>query len=232
MTTGKKSLAIAPVCPGPSSQRCEGCTGCTGFSNHAAEHPSPAITVIGGINPRHQHGVEYDTADLVILTKVLGSDLGAGPMAFDARHNGAISKAMAAHDFQGTVGEHLAVEVPAIEPGGRPRHIVVVGLGKADDISRRRMCALFNYSMALASEYKARSILIPIFPQRSSGAVLNLRGTGAVLRCLVDQKAKSGSINELKEVRLLCAPQAKQHLEQGVAVDHTLCNECHIPKLV
>jgi len=135
MTTGKKSLAIAPVCPGPSSQRCEGCTGCTGYSNHEAEHPSPVITVIGGINPRHQHGVEYDTADLVILTKVLGSDLGAGPMAFDARHNSAISKAMAAHDFQGTVGEHLAVEVPAIEPGGRPRHIVVVGLGKADDIT-------------------------------------------------------------------------------------------------
>jgi hypothetical protein len=142
------------------------------------------------------------------------------------------AQTMVAHNFQGNVGEHLAVEVPAIEAGGRPRHIVVVGLGKADDISRRRMCALFNYSMALASEYKARSILIPIFPQRSSGAVMNLRGTGAVLRCLVDQKAKSGAIASLKEVRLLCAPQAKQHLEQGIAVDHTLCNECHIPKLV
>jgi len=232
MTTGKQSLAIAPVCPGPSSKRCEGCTGCTGYSNHEAEHPAPAITVIGGINPRHQHGVEYDTADLLILTKVLGSDLGAGPMAFDAHHNGAVSKAMVAANFQGNVGEHLAVEVPAIEAGGRPRHIVVVGLGKADDISRRRMCALFNYSMALASEYEARSILIPIFPQRSSGAVMNLRGTAAVLRCLVDQKAKSGAIASLKEVRLLCAPQAKQHLEQGIAVDHTLCNQCHIPKLV
>jgi hypothetical protein len=232
MTTGKKSLVIAPVCPGPSSQRCEGCTGCTGVNASAGEHLSPTITVTGGINPRHQHGVEYDTADLLILTKVLGSDLGAGPMAFDAHHNGAISKTMVAHNFQGNVGEHLAVEVPAIEAGGRPRHIVVVGLGKADDISRRRMCALFNYSMALASEYKARSILIPIFPQRSSGAVMNLRGTGAVLRCLVDQKAKSGAIASLKEVRLLCAPQAKQHLEQGIAVDHTLCNQCHIPKLV
>ena len=232
MTTGKKSLVIAPVCPGPSSQRCEGCTGCTSVNASAGAHLSPTISLIGGVNPRHQHGVQYDTADLLILTKVLGSDLGAGPMPFDAHHNGAVSAAMAAHNFQGNVGEHLAVEVPAIEPGGRPRHIVVVGLGKADDISRRRMCALFNYSMALASEYKALSILIPIFPQRSSGAVMNLRGTAAVLRCLVDQKTKSGAIASLKEVRLLCAPQAKQHLEQGIAVDHTLCNHCHIPQLV
>mgnify|MGYP001397753575 CR=1 FL=1 len=65
-------------------------------------------------------------------------------------------------------------------------------------------------------------------PKGASGSVFF--GTEGVMSAF--QKAKSGTINELKEVRLLCAPQAKQHLEQGVAVDHTLCNECHIPKLV
>jgi hypothetical protein len=195
------------------------------------QHQPTKITVIGGINSKHQHGVEFDNADLLILTKVLGSDLGAGPMAFDNHHNGALSKAMAAHNFQGNVGEHLAVEIPAIEHGGHPRHMVVVGLGRPDDISRRRMCALFNYSLTLASQYKARSILIPIFPQRSSEAVMNLRGTAAVLRCLVDQRVKSGTLDALEEVRLLCAPQAKQHIEQGLAVEHTLCNQCHILKL-
>jgi len=109
--------------------------------------------------------------------------------------------------------------------------MVVVGLGRPDDISRRRMCALFNYSLTLASQFKARSILIPIFPQRSSEAVMNLRGTAAVLRCLVDQRVKSGTLDALEEVRLLCAPQAKQHIEQGLAVEHTLCNQCHILKL-
>jgi hypothetical protein len=88
------------------------------------------------------------------------------------------------------------------------------------------MCDFFNYSLAMACRYKAHSLLIPVFPYRSSAAALNLRGTGAILRCLLNERARRGMIGDLQEVLLLCAPQAKRHLEAGIAVDHALCRQC------
>lgn len=191
----------------------------------------PVIKVIGGISPKHEHGVEYDHADLLILTKVYGQDLGGGPQSFDLHHGGAISKAIAEQGFHGAAGEHLILSF-AGEDGVR-RHVAVVGLGKPEEVGKRRVCALFNYAIDLARlpEIQAKSLIFPIFPYRSTGAVLNLRGTGAILRCLVDERAERGTLGALQEIRVLCAPQARAHIESGLAVEHSLCSQCRIPKL-
>lgn len=210
-------------------KKCAGCTGCT---NVEKSLNSPLVKVIPGISPRHEHGVEYDHADLLIITKVEGLDLGPGPMAFDAHHGGEISRAIKANNFRGAAGEHLTIEFAPEEKGGRPRYVVVVGIGAAEDVGRRRVCALFNYALTMACQLEARSLIIPIFPYRSSAGVLNLKGTAAVLRCLLAERVKRGSLGHLEEVRLLSTPQAKSHLETGLAVEHTLCSHCRIPKLV
>jgi len=73
--------------------------------------------------------------------------------------------------------------------------------------------------------------VIPIFPYRSSSNQLSLRGTGAILHCLMAERARLGTTGALKELRLLCAPQAKSHLQIGLAVERSLCAHCHIPQL-
>lgn len=189
------------------------------------------ITVIGGISPKHEHGVEYDHADLLILTKLYGQDLGRGPLAFDAHHGGAISAGIAAHDFRGEAGEHLVLKFETEE--NRPTFVAVIGLGKPEDVSKRRICALFNLALNLAQspEIQAKSMIFPVFPYRSSGTTLNLRATGAILRCILDQREQKGTLGVLEEVRVLCAPQARAHIESGLAIERTLCSQCRIPKL-
>ncbi|MBS1994641.1 MAG: hypothetical protein JSS83_29215 [Cyanobacteria bacterium SZAS LIN-3] len=203
-----------------------GCAGCSGCSLAAAPAPAsaPTITVIAGINPSHQHGVEFDDADLLILTKMLDADLGPGPMAFDAHHGGVVTRALHEANFKGAVGEHLNVLLPDSK-----RRVIVIGLGKSDEVTRRRVCDLFSYALNLACQYNSQTMLLPIFPQRSSGPTLNLRGTGAILRCLVDEKVRRGALSQLKEIRLLCAPQAKRHLVDGLAIDRVLCGTCRRP---
>jgi hypothetical protein len=222
-----------------SGSACSGCAGrsdCPAYTGSEVSAPqpttfTPTITVIAGINPSHQHGVEYDEADLLILTKALDVDLGPGPLAFDEHHEGAISKAIAANDFRGAARSHLDITLPAL-PGEGPaqaRHIVVIGLGKADHITRRSVCDVFADALNLACRLKSSTLLLPIFPQRSSEGTINLRGTGAILRCLVDEKVRRGALGQLKEIRLLCAPQAKRHLQDGLAVERTLCGTCRRP---
>ena len=222
-----------------SGSACAGCTSRSACPAYAGSEISTAqsaistttITVIAGINPAHQHGVEYDEADLLILTKALDVDLGPGPLAFDEHHDGAISKAIAANDFRGAARSHLDITLP-ISSGKASadlRHIVVIGVGKADRITRRSICDVFADALNLACLLKSSTLLLPIFPQRSSEGTVNLRGTGAILRCLVDEKVRRGALGQLKEIRLLCAPQAKRHLQDGLAVDRTLCGTCRRP---
>lgn len=210
------------------SARCDSCTGCCTINQ---DNSMPEITVIPGIHSAHEHGVEYDQADLLIITKMVGSNLGPGPMAFDAHHDGVVSKAITEHNFQGLAGEHLTIELPTEGEKPRQRHIVVVGLGSPEDVSKRRMCALFNYALNLACEHQAESMILPVFPYRLSADSLNLKATGAILRCLVAERARRHAVGKLKEIRLLCAPQAKSHLLAGLAIEHTLCSQCHIPKM-
>lgn len=189
------------------------------------------ITVIGGISPKHEHGVEYDHADLLILTKLYGQDLGRGPLAFDAHHDGAISASIAAHNFHGAAGEHLILRFERKDKP--PTFVAVIGLGKPEDVSKRRICALFNLALNLSQseEIQAKSMIFPVFPYRSTGSTLNLKATGAILRCILAQREQKGNLGVLEEVRVLCAPQARAHIESGLAIERTLCSQCHIPRL-
>lgn len=211
---------------------CQGCNGCH-LAAPANQVSMPAIKVIPGISPKHEHGVEYDQADLLVLTMVSGSGLGPGPAKFDAHHGGAISQALAKAQFKGQAGEHLTIELTPQEdsPAAPTRHIAVVGLGDAEAICKKRICAFFNYAIDLAVSYQAESMVIPIFPYRSSSGQLSLRGTGAILYCLMAERTRLGTTGALKELRLLCAPQAKSHLQIGLAVERSLCAHCHIPQL-
>ncbi|MBU6451879.1 MAG: hypothetical protein KGS72_08895 [Cyanobacteria bacterium REEB67] len=226
-----KSTSSGAVC-----NDCAGRSGCPVYtgSEFSAPQPAsstPAISVIAGINPGHQHGVEYDQADLLILTKALDVDLGPGPLAFDEHHDRAISKAIAASDFRGAARAHLAIAIPAVSAraSDASRHIVVIGLGKADRVTRRSVCDVFADALNFACQFKSQSLLLPIFPQRSSEGTINLRGTGAILRCLVDEKVRRGALGQLKEICLLCAPQAKRHLQDGLVVERILCGTCRRP---
>lgn len=211
---------------------CDSCTGCSAQQGDGEQGAMPEIKVIPGIHASHQHGVEYDDADLLIITKMLGADLGPGPLSFDAHHGGLISQAIAEHNFKGNSGEHLTIEIPGQEGSEKkPRHIVVVGLGSPEDVSKRRVCALFNYALDLSCHLKAESLILPVFPYRLTADTLGLKATGAILRCLVAERARRHAVGNLKEIRLLCAPQAKTHLAAGLAVEHSLCNHCRIPKM-
>jgi len=211
----------------PSGNPCFGCNGCSS----PASGSGATISVIGGISAAHDYGLEYDHADLLIFTKVSDSDLGGGPRHFDDKHGGIVSRTINESGFRGEVQEVLEVELPSVGPSARTRRIAVIGLGRAQGVTRKSMCGLFNQALALAHRHNAHSLLIPVFPWRTSAAALNLKATGAILRCLVEERKRRGTLGNLQEITLLSTPQARRHIEAGLAVEHTLCSVCRIPNL-
>jgi len=226
MHTPSKCQAATASLPAAGNP-CLGCNGCSS----AAPGPTPTISVIGAISAAQNHGIEYDHADLLIFTKVRDSDLGGGPKHFDDNHGGIVARTIAESGFRGDTDEVLEVELPSAGPSAKTRRIAVIGLGRADGVTRKSMCNLFNHALALAHRHNAHSLLIPVFPWRTSAAALNLRATGAILRCLVEERNRRGTLGNLQEITLLSTPQARRHLEAGLAVEHTLCSLCRIPNL-
>lgn len=199
------------ACPGPVSEE--------------ALH-LPEIKVIGGIGRKQNFGSQADDVDLLVLTQMAETHIGPGFQVFDEHFGGALSRAVAAAKVHGHVDEHILVEVP-----NGPR-VAIFGLGKAEEMGRRRVCALFNYVLALSIELNLRSVMIPVFPHRLTADELNLKGTAATFNCMLRSWArKPGGLKSLEEVRFLCTHQAKVQLDQGFLVTRQLCATCKPPVL-
>ena len=184
-----------------------------------------AISVSAALNGKFETIGLVDT-DLLVLSRLEHTILGGGPSRFDAALGGCISRKLSESRFQGNRGDSLLFSTGH----ERIRNVLIVGIGAACQVGRRTICGLFEHIIEKAEEIGANKVSLPIFPGRLTAP--NLKGTLAVLRC---RMAQHYSIHagrpRIKEFEILCTPQAKRHIVNGLAVHHPLCPTCPAPKI-
>lgn len=186
----------------------------------------PEVKVVAAVGRKQDFAPLADKVELLVLTQLADSHSGPGFQAFDQHYGGALSAAVKAAHFAGHSDEHILVE-----PDNGPK-VAIFGLGKVEEMGRRRICAFFNYVLALSIELNVRSVMIPIMPHRLTAGELNLKGTAAVFNCMMQSWArKPGGLRALAEVQFLCTHQAKVQLDHGLEVTRQLCATCHPPVL-
>jgi len=161
-------------------------------------------------------GVETAQTEMLMITKIHGMALGAGPRAIDNLYDGRLSQLIEAQGFTGDVGQSVVLD---LGEGHLQRYIVLVGLGT---VAKFNPCTLFDVVDVALDQALARGcskLSIPVVANRLTGLNLNLRGTSHIVRQgterrLARLRSKSGTL----EVELICTPQAKRHLEEGLNV--------------
>lgn len=189
------------------------------------------------VTPSLVHG-HYDEAattpgELIVVTVMAGMQLNAFGRSLDALVGQTISREMASHSFTGYLGQKLLVDlVEKGYPAAPHRYVLVVGLGDFWSFDHRTACALFRLALDTAVELAVKRLVLPIVPHRSTEHGLNLIGTAAIMRCRIEERwLAHGGLKNLETVEVLCAPQARKHLEEGLAIKGPRCLPCTDPAL-
>ncbi len=165
-----------------------------------------------------QLGLEKVSTSMLMLTKVAGTTPGDGIRAVDQSLDGLISKRVGKVGFKGDLGEHLTFSIGANKP---QENVLLVGLGRASKFDTKALCQVVGLAVDQALAKKAPRLSIPILPNRLTD--LNLQGTAHIIKALVERKLAKvkGSQDAELEIELVCTPQAKRHIEAGLACGHT-----------
>lgn len=198
---------------------------------------SPSVLPEMIVTPSLVHGHYGEAAatpgELVVITVMAGMQLNPLGRSLDASVDGAITKEMECHSFTGYLGQKLLVDlVEKGYPAASHRYVLIVGLGDFWAFDHRTACALFRLALDSAVELGVERLILPIVPHRSTEQSLNLLGTAAIMRCRIEERwlAHAG-LKNLKTVEILCAPQARKHLEEGLAIKGPRCLPCTDPAL-
>lgn len=166
-------------------------------------------------------------SDLLLITEMDHMKMGPGPLEFDTILGGAISRAVADQDNKGGKLGHFVI-VPSPD-GAKIKNVLLVGIGSPGAFKRLPLCGLYNLFFEQAVAIGARRATIAIFPGRLTE--FSISGLAAVLRCRLVQFASQHSLGELKEIEILCAPQAKRWVIDGLTVEKSLCSTCSEPRI-
>lgn len=164
--------------------------------------------------------------DLLMLTKLAGMPLGPTPSALDRALDGLILRKMKDADFTGEQGQHLLVDL------GRRKHpqraILLVGLGNPQKFNGKVACQVFRLLIDQALEQGVAHAVIPFAPNRMTVSSLNLKGTAHILREVVDERlsGRKGARASLKEIQVICTPQARKHIQEGLDIPSRHKNVC------
>ena len=174
------------------------------------------FSVSSGLNGQ-SGGIENIRTPLLMLTKVTGLALGPGPDTIDRSLDGRLSAKMKARDFKGELGETITLKLGA---DATQQNVVLVGIGSAAKFDNRALCRIVRLVVDRAIKLGVGKISIPIAPNRMTQFNLNLRGTAHIIREIVEQKLADESLPKdgVLEVELVASPQAKRHLEAGLAI--------------
>ncbi|HEY9870895.1 MAG TPA: M17 family peptidase N-terminal domain-containing protein [Candidatus Obscuribacterales bacterium] len=158
--------------------------------------------------------------DLLMLTKLEGMPLGPTPTAVDRALGGLISREAKRSGFTGELGQQLLVEIdPQSHPQCPQRYILLVGLGSPQKFCGKVACQVFRLVIDKALELGVEHVTIPFAPNRMTVSSLNLKGTAHILREVVDEKLSGRKGRQsLKEIQLLCTPQARKHIQDGLDI--------------
>ena len=160
-------------------------------------------------------GVEAIRTDMLLLTKIDGMGLGAGPRAVDQMLGGQISTRMKEREFRGRLGENLLLR---LDDDSIPQnHVLVIGLGQASGFDPCALAKVVETAVAKAVARKCTRLSIPVAAHRMTALNLNLRGTAHIIRKVAEAKLAEIEGAGTLEIELVCTSQAKRHIEAGLA---------------
>ena len=195
--------------------------------------PMPAISTVPVLGRKPELVPELFDTDMLVLT-MMESTRPAGLFSLlDERLRGLISRAREKAAFRGALGSYILLDLAQegfAEP--RPRFILLVGLGDYKNFTLPIMCGLMRLVLEKSAELGVEKVTLPVIPNRLSQHSLNLVGTGSIIHCRVEERFMlHGGIGNLKDIVLLCTPQAKKHLDEGLACSSPRCPICPDPRI-
>ena len=103
-------------------------------------------------------------------------------------------------------------------------HVLVIGLGPREIFEQHTACQVFTDVLKTAEELKVNRLTVPL--ESLAGGGFNQTLSAAILRCGVAVLIVGNRTGALKEVELICHPEAKYLLDDGVHVPGPLCHFC------
>lgn len=190
--------------------------------------PLPTITTAPVLGRKAKLVPEFFDTDMLVLTQMEGTQAGGYFKLLDEHLGEAISRAKEKAGFHGARGSsHLLDLSKEGLNRDRPRYIFLVGLGKSKDFTLPVVCGMTRMVLEKAAELLVERVSLPISSNRLTQQSLNLIGTGSIINCRLEERyAQHGSIGDLKELKILCTPQARKHLEEGLRCSTPRCPIC------
>jgi leucyl aminopeptidase len=96
---------------------------------------------------------------VVVVSAGAGGKLSASAVKLDKKSGGALSRAIRASNFEGNRAQSLSVMAPA---GSKLDEVIIVGLGKPDDITELEMQRLGGLIYAGAKQAKKGSVAVAV----------------------------------------------------------------------
>lgn len=164
-------------------------------------------------------------AELLVIPRYEHSGLSAHLQALDDALGGVLSKAIADNNFHGKLGERLVV--PVTKDGFALKLVMFIGVGDRNAVQRYNLCAFYRAAIAETIEAGVKKVTLPVYPGQLSQT--SLKGLLSILSCRVHYAPSAAGVSS--SVEILCTPQAKPHVEQGVESFRQLCYRCSDPSL-
>lgn len=161
-------------------------------------------------------GVEDVRTPMLMLTKIQGMGLGAGPRAVDNVHDGMLTQAIDEQGFKGTLAEVLTVD---LGDSGLRNHLLLMGLGPVELFTPCGLSDVIEAALDAALEKGVRKLTVPVVANRMTSFSINLLGTAHIIRQTAERKLSSINSDDTMEIEFLCRPQAKRHITEGLAID-------------
>ncbi len=160
-------------------------------------------------------GVESVRTPMLMLTKIQGMGLGAGPKAIDECCDGLLSQCIEAQGFKGGLAQAVTVE---LGESSLQQNLVMMGLGTVSRFNPCGLAEVIEVAIDKTLERGCNKLTIPVVANRLTALNLNLRGTAHIVRQAAERKLATIESDETLEIEFVCTSQAKRHIQQGLDV--------------
>jgi Cytosol aminopeptidase family, N-terminal domain len=153
-------------------------------------------------------GVQSVRTPMLMLTKIQGMGLGAGPKAIDSICDGLLSQALEENGFKADLAEAVTVEVG---PDCAQENLVMMGLGSVQNFTPCGLAEVIDRAIDETLKKGCGKLTIPVVANRLTALNINLMGTAHIVRRTAEHKL--GPIESD-----VCTSQAKRHIQKGLDV--------------
>ena len=163
---------------------------------------------------RTQDSLGLNETPMLLLCKLAGHGLGSHIQTLDQAVGGLISSEVDKTNFRGNRGEYFVLD---IDQEDAPQSVMLVGLGTQDKFDSGAIVQLVELAVEEAVKRGCSKVSVPILPNRQAQGI-NLRGQAHLIKVTAERKVASLRVDEGElEIELVCAPQAKAHLQKGLS---------------